>query len=183
MNGKTVWALYGVLGMLLPAGSSFAADKTGPAPGSERYIVREVRREPIMLPFYSVFDNFDYKIHGGVVTLMGQVTRPTLMSDAESVVRTIEGVTKVVKEVKVLPVSPADDRIRLAVFRKLYESDSPLFRCSEGAIPQLHIIVDNGNVTLAGMADNPSDKHVADIRVGQIPGVFSVKNDPAVEKP
>jgi BON domain len=182
MNGKTMRAFCGVLGVVLAAGSSFAADKGGPAPGSEQYIVREVRHELIMLPFYSVFDNLDYQVNGRVVTLMGQVTRPALKSDAENVVKTIEGVTKVVNDIQVLPLSSNDDRIRIAVFRKLYEFDSPLFRYIEGAIPQIHIVVDNGNVTLVGTVDNLSDKEVAGIRANQVPGVFSVKNDLVVRK-
>jgi hyperosmotically inducible protein len=175
-------ALPAVVGIILAAGPSFAANKARPTPGSEQYIVREVRHELLMLPFYSVFDNFDYRVNGGVVTLMGQVTRPTLKSDAENVVKTIEGVTKVINEIKVLPLSSLDNRIRIAIFRKLYEFNSPLFRYSEGAIPQIHIIVDNGNVMLVGIVDSQSDKEIAGIRANEVPDVFSVKNDLVVEK-
>lgn len=182
MNTRNIRVLPAVLGLVLLAGSSVAADKGRPAPGSEQYIVREVRHELIMLPFYSVFDNFDYTVKGGVVTLVGQVIRPTLKSDAENVVKTIEGVTKVVNDIKVLPLSPMDDRIRIAVFRKIYEWDSPLFRYSQGAIPQIHIIVDNGNVTLVGIVGSQFDKEIAGMRANQVPDVFSVKNDLVVKK-
>ena len=182
MERKAIWALPVVLGMLLLAGTSFAADKTRPVPGSKEYIIREVRHELIMLPFYTVFDNLDYRVDGGVVTLMGPVTRPTLKSDVENVVKTIEGVTKVINDIKALPPSPMDDRIRIAVFRAIYGYNSPLFRYRFGAIPQIHIIVDTGNVTLVGIVDSAFDKQIADVRVNEIPGVFSVKNDLVVQK-
>ena len=87
--------------------------------GQDR-LVREVRHELVMLPFYGVFDNLAYRVDGPTVTLLGQVTRPTTKSDAEKAVKTIEGVEKVVNNIEVLPVSPNDDRIRLAVYRAIY---------------------------------------------------------------
>ena len=74
---------------------------------------RRVRHELVMLPYYSVFDNLAFKVDGEVVTLLGQVTRPTLRSGAERVVSGIEGVSEVVNQIEVLPVSPNDDRIDL----------------------------------------------------------------------
>jgi len=88
--------------------------------GYER-IVKEVRHELVMLPFYGVFDNLSYSVSpDGTVTLMGQVSRPTLKSDAENVVKKIEGVEKVVNNIEVLPASPMDDRIRRATYRAIY---------------------------------------------------------------
>jgi hyperosmotically inducible periplasmic protein len=182
MRNRSVVTAGVLLGALLLAGPSFAADKARPVPGSTAYIIREARHELITLPFYTVFDNLDYRVDGGVITLMGQVTRPVLKSDAENVVKNIEGVTKVVNDIKVLPLSPMDDDIRIAEFRKLYEFSSPLFRYVEGAIPQIHIIVDNGNVTLVGYVLNQGDKEIAGIRAGEVPDVFAVKNDLIVVK-
>src|SRR5207245_4983991 len=82
-------------------------------------ITREVRHELVMLPYYGVFDNLAYRVDGNTVTLLGQVTRPTLKSDAEHVVKAIEGVERVVNNIEVLPLSPNDDRIRLAVYRAI----------------------------------------------------------------
>src|SRR6266498_3521192 len=81
---------------------------------------KEVRHELVMLPYYGIFDELAYKVEGGTVTLMGYVTRPTLKSDAENVVKRIEGVEKVVNNIEVAPVSPNDDRIRAAVYRAIY---------------------------------------------------------------
>jgi hyperosmotically inducible protein len=142
------------------------------------YLNREIRHELIMLPYYSVFDWLQFTAQpDGEVILQGQVTRPTLKSDAERVVKDVEGVTNVVNQIEVLPLSPNDDRIRRAVYRTLFNFNSPLFRYSMGAVPPIHIIVKNGNVTLKGIVDREADKNLAGIRVNGVPGVFSVKNE------
>ncbi len=137
---------------------------------------REVRHQLVLLPYYSVFDNLAYQIKGGEVTLVGQVVRPTLKSDAEAVVKKIDGVTKVVNNLEVLPLSPNDDQIRRAVFRAIY-SDTALSRYAQSAVPSIHIIVKNGNVTLEGVADSENDKNLAGLRANGVSGVFSVKNN------
>jgi hyperosmotically inducible periplasmic protein len=148
------------------------------------YLNKEVRHELVMLPYYSLFDwlQFEVKSDDSVI-LMGQVTRPTLKSDAENVVKKIEGVTKVVNQIEVLPPSPNDDRIRRAVYRVLFSSNSPLFRYSLGSVPPIHIIVKNGNVTLKGVVSNQSDSNIANIKANGVSGVFSVKNELLVENP
>jgi len=142
------------------------------------YLNKEVRHELVMLPYYSLFDwlQFEVKSDDSVV-LMGQVTRPTLKSDAENVVKRIEGVTKVINQIEVLPLSPNDDRLRRAVYRALFNYNSPLFRYGLGAVPPIHIIVRNGNVTLKGVVNNQSDSNVANIKANGVSGVFSVKNE------
>lgn len=137
---------------------------------------KEVRHELVLLPYYSVFDNLTYSVSGDVVTLGGQVTRPTLKSDAENVVKKIEGVSKVINNIEVLPLSPNDDQIRRAVYRAIYSNDV-LSRYSLGAVPPIHIIVKNGNVTLEGVVSSEMDKNVANIQANGVPGVFSVTNN------
>ena len=129
----------------------------------------------VLLPFYGVFDNLAFKVTGYNVMLMGQVTRPTLKTDAEQVVKKIEGVGKVTNNIEVLPVSPNDDRIRVAVFRALF-SNTSLERYAVQAVPPIHIIVKGGHVTLEGVVANEMDKNVANLRARQVPGVFSVTN-------
>ena len=148
--------------------------------GQER-LVKEVRHELVMLPYYNVFDNLAYKVDGSTVTLMGQVTRPTLKSDAERVVKGIEGVEKVVNKIEVLPVSPNDDRIRMAVYRAIY-GQAALQRYSLQAVPPIHIIVNNGNVTLEGVVASEADKNIANVQANGVAGVFGVKNNLRVEK-
>jgi hyperosmotically inducible protein len=157
-----------------------AANQAGSSRGTER-IIREVRHELVMLPYYGVFDNLAYKVDGANVTLMGQVTRPTLKSDAENVVKRIEGVEHVKNEIEVLPVSPNDDRIRRAVYRAIY-SDPTMDRYSIQAVPPIHIIVKNGNASLEGVVASEADKNIAGIRANGVSGVFSVTNNLRVEK-
>jgi len=144
-------------------------------------LVKEVRHELVMLPYYNVFDNLAFKVEGSTVTLMGQVTRPTLKSDAERVVKSIEGVDKVVNKIEVLPLSPNDERIRLAIYRAIY-GHAGLQRYGLQAVPPIHIIVNNGNVTLEGVVATEADRNIANIQANGVPGVFSVKNNLKVEK-
>ncbi len=149
--------------------------------GIER-IIKEVHHELVMLPFYGVFDNLAYKVSpDGTVTLLGQVSRPTLKSDAENVVKRIEGVEHVDNQIKVLPVSPNDDRIRRAVYRSIYGNDV-LSQYALRAVPPIHIIVENGNVTLEGVVARQMDKQVAEMQAKSVPGVFSVTNNLRVEE-
>lgn len=162
-----------------PAAGTGAADRTvGGAPSNR--LLREVRHELVMLPYYGVFDNLSYRVDGSTVTLMGQVTRPTLKSDSENVVKRIEGVDRVVNNIEVLPNSPSDDRLRLAIYRAVY-GQATLNRYALNAVPPIHIIVNNGNVSLEGVVANESDKNVANIQANGVPGVFSVKNNLQVE--
>lgn len=139
-------------------------------------LAKEVRHQLVLLPFYSVFDNLAFEIDGDKVTLLGQVVRPVLKSDAESAVKSIEGVAAVVNNIEVLPLSPMDDQLRRAVYRAIF-GDSVLFRYGESAVPSIHIIVKNGNVTLVGVVDNESDRNLANLRANGVPNVFSVKNE------
>ena len=153
----------------------FAQDHAATARGEER-IAREVRHELVTLPYYSVFDNLAYKVNGYTVTLEGQVTRPTLKSDAEKAVKRIEGVENVVNNIEVLPLSPMDDRIRRAVYHAIY-SQPGLEMYGLRAVPTIHIIVKNGQVTLTGAVGNQGDKNRAGIAANGVSGVFSVTND------
>jgi osmotically-inducible protein OsmY len=139
-------------------------------------LVKEVRHQLLLLPYYSVFDNLLFKVEGDKVTLLGQVVRPTLKSDAENAVKSIEGVASVNDQIEVLPVSPMDDQLRRAVYRAVY-GDPVLSRYGMSALPSIHIIVKNGNVTLEGVVDSESDKNLANLRASAVPNVFSVTNN------
>jgi len=144
-------------------------------------ISQEVRHQLVMLPFYSVFDNLAYQVSpDGTVTLMGQVVDPTLKQDSERVVKKVEGVERVVNNIEVLPTSPNDDRIRRAVYRAIYGNDV-LAPYSLRAVPPIHIIVKNGNVTLTGVVARQMDKQIAEMQAKSVPGVFSVQDQLQVE--
>jgi BON domain-containing protein len=137
----------------------------------------DIERELFMLPNYSVFDFLAFRIEpGGTVRLLGQVVRPTLRADAERRVKRVEGVEQVVNAIEVLPVSPNDDAIRLAVARNIYNSTA-LDRYGFQSQPPIHIIVKQGRVTLEGVVDSESDKTVAGLKAREINGVFEVKNN------
>ena len=139
-------------------------------------LAKQVRHELVMLPWYSVFDNLAFRIDRDKVTLLGQVTRPVLKSDAEAVVKRIEGVASVKNDIEVLPLSPMDDQLRRAEFRAIY-GEAGMQRYANQPIPAIHIIVKNGNVTLEGVVDNEMDRNIANLRANQVPNVFSVKNN------
>ncbi len=146
------------------------------SPESQDRLIKEVRHELIMLPYYDVFDNLTFRIDGRTVILEGQVTKPVLKSDAGNAVKRIEGVEKVVNNLEVLPPSPMDDRIRRAVYNSIY-SYGPLFKYGGMAVPPIHIIVKGGRVTLDGVVDSETDKNLAGMRANQVPGTFQITNN------
>ena len=165
--------------MLSPPASSWSQR---PASGrAQEVIERQVRKELVTLPYHGVFDNLAFQVDGYAVTLLGQVTRPTLKSDAEAAVSRIESVEKVINQIEVLPLSPNDDQLRLAVYRAIY-GQGALERYAVHAVPPIHIIVKGGNVTLEGMVSNEGDKDIANLRVKGLSGVFSVTNNLRVEQ-
>jgi hyperosmotically inducible protein len=170
-----------VLVFSLLALPSFAQQDAG-AQRSQARIQKEVRHELLMLPYLGVFDNLAYKVDGYNVTLFGQVTRPTLKSDAENVVKKIEGVEKVDNQIEVLPPSPMDDQLRRRLYRAIYGFPS-LQRYAMGVQQPIRIIVKGGNVSLEGVVDNEGDKNTAGIRAKGVSGVFSVNNNLQVVKP
>ena len=164
-----------ILGASLLAAQLGFADNHKSDAGISR-IEREVRREIVTLPFYSLFDHFAFRVDVETVTLMGKVTRPTLKSDAENVIKKIEGVEKVNNEIEVLPLSPNDDRLRLALYQAIY-GHSVLQTLAIRAVPPIHIIVENGNVTLEGVVANEMQKNIANVQANGVSGVFSVTNN------
>jgi hyperosmotically inducible periplasmic protein len=170
MRNKSV-----VVIVLLLAAAVLAQDRDQSARSQER-ITREVRHELLMLPYFGVFDNIAYRVDGSTVTLLGQVVRPSLKSDAENAVKRIEGVEKVDNQIEVLPPSPMDDRLRIRLYRAIYDY-APLEKYSLGVQKPIRIIVKNGRVTLEGVVDNETDKNLANVRANGVSGVFSVTNN------
>jgi hyperosmotically inducible protein len=168
---------------ILVLGSAVLARQANQAPAAATArITKEVRHELLMLPYLGVFDNLAYKVDGYNVTLMGQVTRPTLKSDSENVVKRIEGVEHVDNQIEVLPPSPQDDRLRRQLYRAIYGYPA-LQKYALGVQQPIRIIVKSGKVTLEGVVDNEGDKNIANIRANGVPGIFSVTNNLQVVKP
>jgi hyperosmotically inducible protein len=169
-----------VVTLLSLATLGLTQDREQPSTKAQERITREVRHELLMLPYFGVFDNIAFKVDGYTVTLLGQVVRPTLKSDAGNVVKHIEGVEKVDNQIEVLPPSPMDDRLRLRLYRAIYGYPA-LEKYALGVQKPIRIIVKNGNVTLEGVVDNEGDKNFAGIRANGVSGIFSVTNNLRVE--
>ncbi len=152
------------------------------SPQAQARIEREVRHELLMVPQYGVFDNIAYQVNGYNVTLTGSVTQPVLKSNAERAVKGIEGVEKIDNKIVVLPTFAADNQIRIAVYRAIYGS-SALERYALQAVPSIHIIVNNGNVTLEGAVATKADADMAAIRAKTVGGVFSVTSNLKIDAP
>jgi hyperosmotically inducible protein len=167
--------LAGLMGF--STGLSAASAGTATAPNISD-IPNQVQHNLAMLPWYGVFDHVEYQVTGTEVILSGQVLseHATTRDDAARFLKSIPGVTKVVNNIEVLPPSLFDDQIRRAEFRTLF-SQADLGRYTMGAIPQVHIIVKNGHVSLEGVVMNQMDKNIAGIAANTVPGVFSVENN------
>lgn len=146
----------------------------------EERLTQQVRHELVSLPWLSVFDNLSYSVNGSEVTLYGQTANPTLKIDANSAAKHVEGVTRVIDNIQLLPLSPMDDGIRRAEFRAIY-GEPALERYAAGILWPIRIIVDNGHVTLEGVVNSESDKNLANLRANGVFGVFSVANNLKVE--
>jgi hyperosmotically inducible protein len=180
MKKIVLQSLCGFLALVM-GGSLVAQEGRAPSEKGQIRLQKEVRHELVTLPMYDVFDNLAYKVEGGTVTLLGQVTRPTLKSDAERAVKGIEGVERVNNQIEVLPVSPSDDQIRRAVYRAVYGT-AGLDRYAMRAVPTIHIIVKNGHVFLEGAVATEGDKNLANIKASGVSGVFSVTNNLQVDR-
>jgi osmotically-inducible protein OsmY len=178
------------LGLVLVLGLSTAAYSQKLDNGQGRQerqtaaLKEEVRHQLVMLPYFSVFDWLEAQVSpDGSVTLMGEVTQPTLKSDAEKSLKRLESVSSVVNKIEVLPLSNNDDQIRAAVYRAIYMNDSPLFKYAMRSVGPIHILVKNGHVTLKGIVANSGDKQLAYMAANSVSGVFSVENELKVEEP
>jgi hyperosmotically inducible periplasmic protein len=144
---------------------------------STQGIERKVRKEIMTQPYYGLFDAISFKLEGGTVYLFGSVVRPTTKSGAERSIKRITGVTNVVNNIEVLPLSNFDDQIRLAVAREIANRGGSLYRYLQGVNPSMRIIVKNGNVSLEGYVANRADANLARILASSVFGVFSVNNN------
>ena len=170
-------ALYAVfLTMFALSASNPALSQKQKEEPKAQDLIKEVRHQLVMLPYYSVFDNLAYRVEGDKVILEGQVVRPSIKSDAEAAVKSVPGVTSVQNNIEILPPAPMDDELRRALYRAIY-GEPQLSRYGFASVASIHIIVKNGNVTLEGAVDSDADKNLANLRANGVPNVFSVKNN------
>jgi hyperosmotically inducible protein len=166
-------------------------------------VIKDVQKKLGGLTTYAVFDWITFGIHGKTLVLSGYASRPILKSDAESVVKGIPGIESVDNQIEVLPLSPSDDRVRAAVYNRIFTSSIlRKYNANAGSLGRglsvarmaggitndpplgyhaIHIIVKNGNVTLYGAVLNSTDVAVAGMQANSAPGAFSITNDLVVE--
>lgn len=169
--------------MLVATGAAMAATTGTAGASTDEQVASKVRHEIVMYPWYTIWDNVNIRVRDGEVDLTGQVNQPYKKADMGRLAQRVPGVRGVTNELKVLPTSFFDDRIRLQVARAIYR-DPVLSRYGIQAIPPIHIIVDNGHVTLEGVVNNEMEKNVAGMRAGQVGLSFGeVTNNLRVENP
>jgi hyperosmotically inducible protein len=172
--GSVVLAVV-IMAGFVHANSSIPANKS-------MDIGQQIRHEIAMLPYTGIWDWVEADLQAdGTLVLRGDVTRASTKTDAEFRLRRIEGIKSVANEIRILPLSPSDNSIRLGVYRSLFNRNSTLSGYALGTNPSIHIIVDNGKVTLKGVVANAMDKQLAGIAANGVFGVFSVENDLQIE--
>ena len=192
-------AFVPLLTVLLGAAPKPATPEGSLDPQTVLRIAKDVQKAIFTLPTYGVFDDLHFAIQKDTIILRGEASRPTLKSSAEQVTKKVEGVSAVTNEIEVLPLSPNDDRLRLAVYVKIYSHPAlQKYTSNRGAGARLrssvarnmgitndppigyhaiHIIVKNGNVSLRGVVNNSGDSAIAEMQANTTAGVFSVEND------
>ncbi|HJT86832.1 MAG TPA: BON domain-containing protein [Bryobacteraceae bacterium] len=182
------WVIGPAILAMLFASVGFAGDKSKQThndvftqgPGNESQMARQIRHNLLTLPYYSIFDDLAFKVDGSVVTLEGACPPEPpwdIKTDAANAVKKVPGVTQVVNNIKVLPLSPMDWQIRRAEARAIYGDSNIGTRYGFQALPSIHIIVDNGHVTLEGVVDNQFDDTLIRTRANEVPNVFSVTDN------
>jgi hyperosmotically inducible protein len=153
-----------------------------PALTGDDAIAQKVMHEIRMYPYYTIWDDVNFRVDNGTVHLLGEVTQPWKKSALAKSMTGIPGVVTLDNELKVLPLSPFDDRLRAQVARAIYR-DPVLSRYSVQVVPPIHIIVDEGHVTLTGVVNTELEKQVAGVRAGSSMSFGKVTNDLRVEQP
>jgi hyperosmotically inducible protein len=167
----------------LVTGADASSKPSAALPRTDADVAKSVRHEILMYPNYSLWDDVSFRVENGSVELLGAVNQPYKKSDLQKIVQHVPGVTAVTNELKVLPLSSFDDRLRIQVARAIYR-DPVLSRYSMGAIPSIHIIVENGHVTLTGSVNSAMEKQVAGMRASSAGlGFGPVVNNITVENP
>ena len=180
LKGFSKAAVLLFLMTLVPIGMAATSTQTTPMSGKPAKSLEDrIQHSLLMLPYYGVFDEIAYKVEGSTVTLAGEVRRPLLQDEAEQAVRKVEGVTKVVNNIEILPLSPMDDSLRLMAYKAIY-SRPGFEKYGIQAIKPIRIIVKNGHITLMGVVGSEFDKVQAEMAARSVPFAFSIKNELAI---
>lgn len=181
---KTMKLIRSFLVLMLAAGSISIASvnaQSFSSASSTRSIEDQVRKKILMLPRYEVFDSIGYRVNGDTVTLFGKVRNATNKKAAESSVKRIPGVNRVVNNIEILPLGGFDESIRDRLYNTLSQSGG-LSRYLWPVNPSVRLIVDGGHVFLEGYVSNRGDYNTMNILAHGVSGVFSVTNNLIIDK-
>jgi hyperosmotically inducible protein len=170
-----------LLSGVLAAGMAAAGTKV-PVSTDDASIAKGVLHQIRSYPYYTIWDDLSFRVNNGTVTLTGDVSQPFKKADLGRAVAKVPGVTTVDNEIKVEPLSPFDNQLRRQVARAIF-SEPSLSRYAAGVIPSIHIIVENGHVTLDGVVANQMDKQIAGMRANTSMSLGTVTNNLQVENP
>ena len=168
--------------LLVGAGVAGAADHQAAKPQTDAGLAESIRHAIVMYPRYSIFDDLYVQVENGTVHLNGVVSQPFKKSDVDKIVRNIAGGNQFQDDVRVLPLSPNDERLRLTVARSIY-GDMTMTKYAMQPLKPIHIIVENGHVTLTGMVATNFDKQIAGTRAATAMSFGPIVNKLQVENP
>jgi osmotically-inducible protein OsmY len=147
-------------GLLVAAALAFATLAASPARADEARTdadIRDAVADAVLdYPHYGVFDSVGVGVEDGVVTLQGSVRQPWRKKDIEQRVAEVAGVRELKSQIRVQPVSNFDDRLRRQLYRQFY--GDVLERFAGLTNPPVHIVVENGHITLTGVVSSQVDK-------------------------
>lgn len=139
-------------------------------------MLEQARKQVVTYYAYGIFDNIQLEARGDKLLVSGQVTQPFKKKDLGNILARVKGVATLENNLEVLPLSTNDDRLRAQVARAIYGSSS-LVSYGNRALPPIHIIVKNGNVTLEGAVGSKMDRQLAEFAARSTPLSFSVTNN------
>ena len=152
-----------------------AAGQESRASASDRFIADRIGEQVRRYVFYTIFDDVQGRVEDGLVTLTGKVTAPYKAKEIAAFVKRISGVREVDNKIEVLPVSSFDDELRVQIASNIYR-DPMFLNYAIQVNPPIHVVVENGHVTLTGVVNSEVERRKAETVARTTFGVFSVDN-------
>jgi osmotically-inducible protein OsmY len=168
---KSFWIVLLMCAVL--SSTAFAAATTPQK--NDEMLANDIAKQVRNYVFYTIYDDVEGSVHDGVVTLTGKVTMPYKAKEIGDLVARVPGVREVDNKISTLPVSTFDDRLRVAIASQIYRD--PLFwNYAIQVNPPIHVVVENGHVTLTGVVNSEVERRKAETVARTTFGVFSVDN-------
>jgi osmotically-inducible protein OsmY len=153
---------------------SLMADITIPRAENETTLLRQVGDAIRQYDLYTVYDSIEGRVRNGNVRLEGAVTEPKKSSDILERVAKVRGVQAIDNGIVVLPASQTDDRLRVTIATAIYRDEA--FLNYSMVDPPVHVLVNNGHVTLVGFVRSQIERIKAESIARMMTGVLAVEN-------